>query len=68
MADEMRLTVINVVERRMLYILGEVLGVLLTLRMLNNLWLGLNQDWNLLGMKQVSRTVIRRWGWVPGCR
>ena len=47
MADETRLTVIKVVERRMLYILGEVLCVLLALRLLNELWLGLEKEENL---------------------
>ena len=51
MADEIRLTVMKVVERRILYNLEEVLGFLLTLRSMKMLWLGLDQVRKLLGMK-----------------
>ena len=57
----MRLTVIKVVERRILFIFGKVSGILLTLRLLNDMWRGLNREGSILGRKQVSRMVIRRW-------
>ena len=66
MADEIRLTVMKVVERRILYNLEEVLGFLLTLRSMKISWLGLDQVRNLLGMKCVSWMVIKRWGGGTG--
>ena len=49
MADETRLTVMKVVERRMLFILEEMLGFPLALRSMKLLWLVLNQKEECLG-------------------
>ena len=66
MADEIRLTVMKVVERRMLIALCMRKRSLLTLRLLNSLWLALNQDAGIsLGNEAGGDKKV---GWGRGAR